>query len=417
MICIEKLKTLSRNIPDVLNSLNQEISTCGFPVYSSLDLRDAGWKIGVVDVNLFPAGFNNLSTEALETASARMREFFAAKLLRSGPWKIVVVPEAHTKNQGYLENLAGILKVLKGSGAEARLLWPGDPIPKPWVVKTASGDTLTYLPAADALDGAEALLLNHDLSGGIPKVIQNVKLPTYPSTNLGWFRRRKSMHFEIIDALLKRLHSKFDFIDPWCFSMRSTTLAQVDFNSDAGLQNITQHAEALFDQLRQDYRERDIHESPHIFIKNDAGTYGMGVVSVSDPKEILESAKNLRRKMAKGKESVPISQVILQEGIPTALAYTDAQNHLVAGEMSIYMVNGAPVGGILRSHADLGPRARIENLNSPGARFEALGSLCSIPEPFPQKLRALACEENFNIYRFIARLHAVAASLEECPKT
>ena len=30
------------------------------PFYSSYDIRDAGFKIGVVDGNIYPAGFNNI---------------------------------------------------------------------------------------------------------------------------------------------------------------------------------------------------------------------------------------------------------------------------------------------------------------------------------------------------------------------
>ena len=31
------------------------------PLYASVDLRNAGYKIAPVDTNLFPAGFNNLN--------------------------------------------------------------------------------------------------------------------------------------------------------------------------------------------------------------------------------------------------------------------------------------------------------------------------------------------------------------------
>ena len=31
------------------------------PIYGSVDIRDFGWKVGVVDANHFPAGFNNIS--------------------------------------------------------------------------------------------------------------------------------------------------------------------------------------------------------------------------------------------------------------------------------------------------------------------------------------------------------------------
>ena len=30
------------------------------PFYSSFDIRDSGFKVGTVDANIFPAGFNNI---------------------------------------------------------------------------------------------------------------------------------------------------------------------------------------------------------------------------------------------------------------------------------------------------------------------------------------------------------------------
>lgn len=31
-----------------------------FPIYSSYDVRDAGYKVANVDANIYPAGFNNI---------------------------------------------------------------------------------------------------------------------------------------------------------------------------------------------------------------------------------------------------------------------------------------------------------------------------------------------------------------------
>ncbi|MEC8106203.1 MAG: glutamate--cysteine ligase, partial [Candidatus Thermoplasmatota archaeon] len=39
----------------------QKRSEIDVPIYGSVDIRDAGWKIAVVDANQFPAGFNNTS--------------------------------------------------------------------------------------------------------------------------------------------------------------------------------------------------------------------------------------------------------------------------------------------------------------------------------------------------------------------
>ena len=41
------------------------------PFYASVDLRNAGFKLAPVDTNLFPGGFNNLTTEMLPLACRR----------------------------------------------------------------------------------------------------------------------------------------------------------------------------------------------------------------------------------------------------------------------------------------------------------------------------------------------------------
>ena len=56
-------------LSDVLEEKRDEITAwmakkrgeIDVPIYGSVDIRDAGWKIAVVDANQFPAGFNNTS--------------------------------------------------------------------------------------------------------------------------------------------------------------------------------------------------------------------------------------------------------------------------------------------------------------------------------------------------------------------
>src|SRR5690606_8424264 len=120
------------------------------------------------------------------------------------------------------------------------------------------------------------------------------------------------------------------------------------------------------------------------------GTYGMGVLAIQSPSEILELGRSEKNKMRKGKESVPISNIIIQEAIPTAMVYTDASG-TVAGEPVLYMVDGLPVGGFIRIHEKLGPDAAWANLNQPGGSLEAMGRFsgdCTARRPFP-KMRGL----------------------------
>ncbi len=412
---------LTEHMDEVFAVLNSLVSTCGFPVYTSLDIRDAGWKICAVDVNLFPAGFNNLTIGDRTLGSQKMREFFSAKLLSPPPWNICVVPEAHTTNQGYLENLSGIIKLLEEAGAKVKLLWPGPPIPKPWEVTTRAGDKLTYLPAPMALEGSQALLLNHDLSGGIPAAIKDVNLPTFPSTKLGWFRRRKSTHQEIIDGILKKIQSQVNSFDPWYFSTESRQVTEINFDDKESIRRLHEEATLLWKSVKENYEKRGINEKARIFLKNDAGTYGLGVMSLEHPDDILSAGSRLKNKMRKGKEFVPVTQVILQETIPTCFVYRNKAQQLIAGEPVLYMVNGLPIGGFMRIHENLGDNAAVDNLNQPGSILEPLDctkATQSYARPFPTPRGKSPCSQ-FALkesYGFIARLHAVAAGLEDCPK-
>src|SRR5437868_2417254 len=84
------------------------------PVYCSVDLRNAGFKLAPVDTNLFPAGFNNLNpqfdalcVQALQIAIERVCP--TAK-------GIMLVPENHTRNKFYLENVATLQGLIRKAG-------------------------------------------------------------------------------------------------------------------------------------------------------------------------------------------------------------------------------------------------------------------------------------------------------------
>ncbi len=56
----ERLESNRQLISQWMNTKRSEVP---IPIYGSVDIRDAGWKIAVVDANHFPAGFNNISAE------------------------------------------------------------------------------------------------------------------------------------------------------------------------------------------------------------------------------------------------------------------------------------------------------------------------------------------------------------------
>jgi hypothetical protein len=60
-----------------------------------------------------------------------------------------------------------------------------------------------------------------------------------------------------------------------------------------------------------------IDETPYVVVKADAGTYGMGVMTVKDAAQVTGLSRRQRNKMSVIKEGLAVSQVIIQEGVHT----------------------------------------------------------------------------------------------------
>ena len=86
------------------------------PFYTSVDLRNAGFKLAPVDTNLFPGGFNNLTPEMLPLAvQAAMA---AIEKICPEAKNLLLIPENHTRNSFYLANVAQLMRDLPPGRAE-----------------------------------------------------------------------------------------------------------------------------------------------------------------------------------------------------------------------------------------------------------------------------------------------------------
>jgi hypothetical protein len=117
--------------------------------------------------------------------------------------------------------------------------------------------------------------------------------------------------------------------------------------------------------VREKYREYGITETPYVVVKADAGTYGMGVMTVRDADEVIALNRRQRNKMSVVKEGLEVSEVIIQEGVHSF----ETLNGAVA-EPVIYMIDRYVVGGFYRVHTG---RGKDENLNAPGHALRAAG--------------------------------------------
>ena len=89
------------------------------PFYTSVDVRNAGYKIAPVDTNLFPAGFNNLNPEFEPLCIQAVQ--LAIERLDLRVDRILIVPESHTRNLFYLESVAILQEIIEKAGFEVRI--------------------------------------------------------------------------------------------------------------------------------------------------------------------------------------------------------------------------------------------------------------------------------------------------------
>jgi glutamate--cysteine ligase len=378
------------------------------PFYGSVDLRNSGFKLAPVDMNLFPGGFNNLNKDFLPLCIQAANA--AVERLCPNARRLLLIPENHTRNQFYLQNVARLAEILRLSGLEVRIgsLLPEITVATP--VDLADGEQLILEPLVrkgNRLGLADfdpcTILLNNDLSVGAPPILQGLDEQwLLPPLHAGWATRRKSLHFKAYDSVAQDFATLLG-IDPWLVNPFFGHCGQLNFHERTGEDCLAAQVESLLGQIRGKYTEYGIKETPFVVVKADAGTYGMGVMTVRDASEVIGLNRRQRNKMSVIKEGQQVSEVIIQEGVHTL----ETINGGVA-EPVVYMMDRYVVGGFYRVHAE---RGRDENLNAPGMHFEPLAfeSCCNMPD-CRQSLDA--SPNRFYAYGVIARLALLAASLE-----
>ena len=378
------------------------------PFYGSVDLRNSGFKLAPVDMNLFPGGFNNLNAAFLPLCvQAAMT---AIEKICPSAKRLLLIPENHTRNLFYLQNVAQLVSILRLTGLEVRLGSLLPEIDKPTPVDLQNGTTLLLEPLVRSksrlgLDGFDpcAILLNNDLSAGIPEILKGLDDQfVLPPLHAGWAVRRKSNHFAAYDEVADDF-AKLLGIDPWQINPYFSVCSSVNFHERQGEECLASNVDAVLAMIREKYKQYVIEETPYVVVKADAGTYGMGVMTVKDASEITGLNRKQRNKMSVIKEGMSVSQVIIQEGVHTKEHVSDG-----VAEPVVYMIDRYVVGGFYRVHSG---RGEDENLNAPGMHFEPLAfeTSCSFPD---QCQTPDAPPNRFYAYGVVARLAQLAASLE-----
>ena len=379
------------------------------PFYTSVDLRNAGFKLAPVDTNLFPDGFNNLTPEMLPLAvQAAMA---AIEKICPEAKNLLLIPEKHPRNTFYLANLQRLMQVFHQAGMNVRLGTLDETITQPTGIALPDGSALTVEPLVRTrgrlgLKNFDpcTILLNSDLSAGVPKVLENLhEQYLLPPLHAGWGVRRKTKHFAAYEEIAKKF-AKLLGMDPWLINPMFAHCGEVNFSDASADECLQTNAEMLLGKIKRKYKEYGIQEKPFVIVKADAGTYGMGIMTVRDPKDLADLNRKSRNKMSVIKDGQEVSEVMLQEGVPTYERVNDA-----VAEPVVYMIDRYVVGGFYRVNAE---RGIDENLNSPGASFVPLAFAESNQLPKPGVKPGASAPNRFYMYGVVARLAMVAASYE-----
>jgi glutamate--cysteine ligase len=379
------------------------------PFYGSVDLRNAGFKLAPVDTNLFPAGFNNLSEAFYPLCMQAIQS--AVERFCPDAKGILVVAESHTRNMFYMESLATLTDLIGRAGFEVRTGTLLPDVTEPMTIDLPSGRKVTLEPLVREDDNVGvgdffpcSILLNNDLSGGRPEILENLDQPVIPPLSLGWGNRLKSEHFTQYRRVAYECAEMID-IDPWLIDPLFRKCGEINFKKQEGLDCVAKNVEATLTAIQKKYAEYQVDKDPFVIVKADAGTYGMGIMTVHSPDDVFELNRKQRTKMSKTKEGQEVTQVIVQEGVYTFETWGSAN---AVAEPVVYMMDHYVVGGFYRVHTQRGPN---ENLNAPGMHFEPL----AIAEPMnvPDCQADPDCGRNrFYAYGVVARLALLAAARE-----
>ncbi|GJM16510.1 MAG: glutamate--cysteine ligase [Thermodesulfobacteriota bacterium] len=368
---MKHLQELDRKIAENKDKLDlwikDQVEKAFIPLYTSVDLRISDHKIVTVDTNIFPAGFNNLSDIFRNQASSLFKDYFNREYPSIG--NILIVPELHTRNTFYWENISVLKSIIERIGYRVEVgIISEDDLPNEMEFDAASGNKVKAYRALKQDNrvtipnfNPDLLLINNDFSERCPQTLRDITQPVEPPVEIGWHTRKKSIHFEFYNKLAAEVADILG-LDPWIISIDTIEDYGVDFDNREDRERVAQVVDNMIARLKSEYEQRGVSEEPYLFIKSNSGTYGMAVVNVSSGDDVrgLNSEKRKRMRVSKGGNAV--RDVVIQEGIPTSFKYGSD----ISAEPVFYLVDSKVAGGFLRLNKS---RSTLENLNSRGMEF------------------------------------------------
>ena len=378
------------------------------PFYTSVDLRNAGFKLAPVSTDLFPDSFNHLTPEMLPLAVQAAQA--AIEKICPEARNLLLVPDKLTDDPFYMSHVQCLVQVFTQAGLNVRLGSADESLKAPRQLPLPDGSELTLEPLLRTRGrlGLKdfdpcTILLNNDLAQGVPRALHGLhEQYLLPPLHASWTVRRKSRHFQSYEEVAKKF-AKLLGMDPWLINPLHSQCGEVDFETNEGMDCIRSNVDAALVKVRRKYKEYGINERPFVVVKADHGNRGNGVVTLHDLKA-LEEAAPLRRRMGLAKDGEGITEVIIQEGVPSY-----ERMHSAVAEPVVCMIDRYVIGGFYRVHAG---RGVDENLGGPGSSYVPLAFAESTQLPRPGVKPGASAPNRFYMYGVIGRLAMLAVAYE-----
>src|SRR6185312_8167468 len=86
---------------------------------------------------------------------------------------------------------------------------------------------------------------------------------------------------------------------------------------DQGTEQVAAVVDRVLERTKKAYLEHHVERKPFVFVKNNSGTYGMGIMVAHSAEDLRQMNRRTKNKMSVGKNRLPIDSVVVQEGVPT----------------------------------------------------------------------------------------------------
>ena len=169
------------------------------------------------------------------------------------------------------------------------------------------------------------------------------------------------MHFDHLRPLVEEV-SGIIGIEPWYLICDSFVSEKKCLEKETCRVKLAEEVDEFIALLSERYRALGLVRDPVVYVKNNRGTYGLGIMTVTSGEQLLNLSNRKMKKLMYGKGTSDVEDFLIQEGVPTLMKTKEG----FPVEPVVYLVDGDASSWFYRVNAK---RDDIGNLNSPSAQF------------------------------------------------